>query len=91
MDNLEQKVERAALARQFEECQRKVAATEAELRRIGAAFVELGSQLQSEPSKVSTRRMAVEKDLAVLWLMLPEYIATLQDRDEKKAALDRLE
>lgn len=85
-----QQEERAHLASQYAECQRRVAATEAELRRIGAAFVALGNQLQTEPSGLSAQRLTVEKDLAVLWLILPEYLEALRDRDAKHAALENL-
>ncbi len=81
---------RARLAGEYEECRRKVASTEAELKRIGAALVELGKQLQTQPSSLSTQRLIVEKDLAVLWLILPEYLEALQVRDAKQAELDRL-
>lgn len=82
--------QRARLTSEYEESRRRVASTEAELRRIGATFVELGKQLQTEPSSISTQRLTVEKDLAVLWLILPEYIAGLQDREAKRTALDSL-
>ncbi len=85
-----QQDERARLEGEYEECQRRVASTEAELKRIGATFVELGNQLQSRPSELSAQRLTVEKDLAVLWLLLPEYIAALQEREAKRAALERL-
>jgi len=78
----------ARLAREYEQCQRQVAGTEAELKRIGAAFVELGNKLQTDPSSISPDRMLVEKDIAVLWLLLPEYIQALKAREEKKAELD---
>jgi len=81
---------RARLAGEYEECRRKVASTEAELKRIGAAFVELGKQLQTQPSSLSAQRLTVEKDLAVLWLILPEYLEALQDRENKKAEMDSL-
>jgi hypothetical protein len=83
-------VERLRLTSELEECRRKVVSTEAELKRIGAAFVELGNQLQTQPSRLSAQRLIVEKDLAVLWLILPEYIETLQDLEAKRAALDSL-
>jgi len=79
----------ARLAREFEECQRHVTGTESELKRIGAALVELGNKLQADPSSISPERMSVEKDIAVLWLLLPEYIEALKERDEKKAELER--
>ncbi len=82
--------ERARLTSEYEESVRRVASTEAELRRIGAAFVELGNQLQTEPSRISAQRLTVEKDLAVLWLILPEYIESIKNIEAKKAALDRL-
>ncbi|HTQ85666.1 MAG TPA: hypothetical protein VMI93_05610 [Candidatus Solibacter sp.] len=80
----------ARVAREYEQCQRQVAGTEAELKRIGAAFVELGNKLQTDPSSISPDRLLVEKDIAVLWLLLPEYIQALKNREEKKAELDRL-
>jgi hypothetical protein len=82
--------ERARLTSEYEKSRRRVASTEAELRRIGAAFVELGNQLQTEPSSISAQRLTVEKDLAVLWLILPEYIESLQHIEAQRAALDRL-
>lgn len=82
--------ERARLLSEYEECRRKVASTEAELKRIGAAFVELGNQLQAAPSSLSAQRLIVEKDLAVLWLILPEYIEALRNREATRAALDQL-
>ncbi|HKM89069.1 MAG TPA: hypothetical protein VJX29_00530 [Candidatus Acidoferrales bacterium] len=82
--------DRARLAGEYEECRRKVASTEEELKRIGAAFVELGKQLQTQPSSLSAQRLIVEKDLAVLWLILPEYLEALQVRETKKAELDSL-
>jgi len=85
-----QQDEHARLAGEYEECRRKVASTEAELKRIGAAFVELGKQLQTQPSSLSAQRLIVEKDLAVLWLILPEYLEALQNREAKKAEMDRL-
>jgi hypothetical protein len=85
-----QQDERARLAGEYEECRRRIASTEAELRRIGAAFVALGNQLQADPSGLSSQRLAVEKDMAVLWLLLPEYLEALRDRDAKRAALEML-
>jgi hypothetical protein len=79
----------ARLARELEECQRQVAGTESELKRIGAAFVELGNKLQTDPSSISPDRLLVEKDIAVLWLLLPEYFQALKNRAQKKAELDR--
>ena len=81
---------RARLQSEYEGCRRKVASTEAELARIGAAFVELGNRLQTQPSGLSAHRLIVEKDLAVLWLILPEYIEALREREAKRAALDGL-
>jgi len=81
--------ESARLAREFEDCERQVAGTESELKRIGAAFVELGNKLQTEPSSISPDRLRVEKDLAVLWLLLPEYIQALKNREQKRAELAR--
>ena len=86
----QQQVERARLTSEYEECGRVIASTEAELKRIGAAFVELGNQLQSQPSTLSAQRLAVEKDLAVLWLILPDYLDALRDREAKRAALESL-
>jgi hypothetical protein len=79
----------AQLSREYEQCQRKVAATELELKRIGAAFVELGHKLQADPGSIPEHRLMVEKDIAVLWLLLPEYIQALKDCQAKKAELDR--
>jgi hypothetical protein len=79
----------ARLVREYEECQRQVAGTESELRRIGTAFIELGNKLQTDPSSISPDRLLVEKDIAVLWLLLPEYIQALKSREQKKAELDR--
>jgi len=90
MTHSEKPDDRARLASEYEECRRKVASTEAELKRIGAAFVELGKQLQTQPSSLSAQRLIVEKDLAVLWLILPEYLKALQNRENKKAEMDRL-
>ena len=85
-----QQDERARLAGEYEECRRKVASTEAELMRIGAAFVALGNQLQTAPSGLSAQRLIVEKDLAVLWLILPEYLEALREQEAKRAALAAL-
>jgi len=82
--------ERARLTGEYEQCRRKVDSTEAELKRIGAAFVEWGNQLQFNPSSLSGQRLNVEKDLAVLWLLLPEYFAALRDVEAKRAALENL-
>ena len=79
----------ARLAREYEECQRQVAGTESELKRIGAAFVVLGNKLQTDPSSISPDRLLVEKDMAVLRLLLPEYILALKNREQKKAELER--
>jgi hypothetical protein len=86
----QQQEERARLEGEYEECQRRVASTEGELKRIGATFVELGNQLQSRPSGLSAQRLTVEKDLAVLWLILPEYIEALREREARRAALNSL-
>ena len=88
MTAAESESDSARLAREYEQCQWQVAGTEAELKRIGAAFVELGNKLQTDPSSISPDRMLVEKDIAVLWLLLPEYIQALKAREEKKAELD---
>jgi len=64
-----QQDEHARLAGEYEECRRKVASTEAELKRIGAAFVALGNKLQTDPASIPPERLTVEKDLAVLWLI----------------------
>lgn len=85
-----QQDERARLQGEFDECRRRIASTEAELRRIGAAFVTLGNQLQSDPSGLSSQRLAVEKDMAVLWLLLPEYLEALRHLDAKQAELESL-
>jgi hypothetical protein len=82
--------DRARLESEYQECLRKILATEAELKRIGAAFVELGNRLQTEPSGLSEHRLLVEKDLAVLWLLLPEYLEALEDREARRATLDAL-
>lgn len=79
----------ARLAREFDECQRQVAGTESELKRVGAAFVELGKKLQTDPSSIYEDRLLVEKDIAILWLLLPEYIQALKNREEKKAELKK--
>jgi hypothetical protein len=90
MTNTQKPDDRARLAGEYERCQRQVAATESELKRIGAAFVALGNKLQSDPASISPERLTVEKDLAVLWLILPEYIQALQNREAKKAEMDNL-
>jgi hypothetical protein len=90
MTNSEKPDHRARLAGEYERCQREVAATESELKRIGAAFVALGNKLQTDPASIPPERLAVEKDLAVLWLILPEYIQALRDRDAKKVEMDSL-
>jgi len=90
MTDIEKQDERARLAGEYEECRRQVASTEAELARIGAAFVALGNKLQTAPASIPAERLTVEKDLAVLWLILPDYIETLQERESKKTEMDRL-
>lgn len=78
------------LLRECEECQRKVAGFESELKRIGAAFVETGKKLQTEPGTVALDRMTVEKDLAELWLLLPEYAQAIDRTKRKKAELEKI-
>jgi hypothetical protein len=77
------------LVRESEESQRRVAGLESELKRIGAAFVETGKKLQNNPSAVALERMTVEKDLAELWLLLPEYAQAVRNREDKKASLEK--
>lgn len=77
------------LVREAEEFQRKVAGLESELRRIGAAFVVTGNKLQSDPSVVALDRMTVEKDLAELWLLLPEYAQAVRNREAANAELGK--
>ena len=89
-DERQQGEDRARLTREYEECGRRVASTEEELRRIGAAFVELGNQLQTDPSLLSGRRLMVEKDLAELWLLLPEYLEALREKEARRADLQAL-
>ena len=79
----------ARLEREYEECRRHVEGTESELKRIGAAFVALGNKLQTDPSSISPDRLVVEKDMAVLWLLLPEYFQSLKNRELKKAELEQ--
>ena len=90
MTNTQKPEDRARLAGEYERCQRQVADTESELKRIGAAFVALGNKLQTDPASIPAERLTIEKDLAVLWLILPEYIQALHDRDAKKAEMDSL-
>ena len=77
------------LVRETEESQRKVAGLESELKRIGAAFVETGNKLQNDPGAVALDRMTVEKDLAELWLLLPEYAQAIRNRKNKKDELEK--
>ena len=79
----------ARLVRETEESQRKVAGLESELKRIGAALVETGNKLQNDPSAVALDRMTVEKDLAELWLLLPEYAQAIHNRKKKKDELEK--
>jgi hypothetical protein len=78
------------LVRECEDSRRKVAGLESELKRIGAAFVETGNKLQNDPSVVAKDRMTVEKDLAELWLLLPEYAQAVRNKEKKKAELEKL-
>jgi hypothetical protein len=77
------------LTRECEECQKRVAGLESELKRIGAAFVEAGNKLQTDPGTVAVDRMTVEKDMAELWLLLPEYAQAIKIWKDKKAELEK--